>query len=96
MLLKKNIIESRVPMLLCYDVLIQYLGTLALSDGFIPDEIFKEIRSTYCYRELNEDEWQKIIHFISTGGYALQQYDDYKKFEVDDNNLYRITIVVSH
>jgi ATP-dependent Lhr-like helicase len=89
--IEENIIESRVPMLLCYDVLIQYLGTLALSDGFIPDEIFKEIRSTYCYREMNDDEWQKIIHFISTGGHALQQYDDYRKFEIDENNLYRIT-----
>jgi ATP-dependent Lhr-like helicase len=89
--IEENIIESRVPMLLCYDVLIQYLGTLALSDGFIPGEIIKEIRSTYCYREMTEDEWQKIIHFISTGGHALQQYDDYRKFEIDENNLYRIT-----
>ena len=89
--IEENIIESRVPMLLCYDVLIQYLGTLALSDGFIPGEIIKEIRSTYCYREMIEDEWQKIIHFISTGGHALQQYDDYRKFEIDENNLYRIT-----
>lgn len=86
----ENVIESREPMLLCYDVLIQYLGTLALSEGFIPGEILKEIRSTFCYREMNDDEWQKIIHFISTGGHALQQYDDYKKFEVDENNRYRI------
>jgi ATP-dependent Lhr-like helicase len=31
----EGLIESREPMLLCYDVLIQYLGTLAISDGFI-------------------------------------------------------------
>ena len=39
-----KLIESREPRILCYDVLIQYLSTLAISDGFNPDEIFKEIK----------------------------------------------------
>ena len=38
--ISQNIIESRPPMLLCYDVLIQYLNTLAISDGFIPGTNF--------------------------------------------------------
>ena len=58
-------------MMLCFDVLIQYLCTLAISDGFIPEEIFKEIKSTYCYRDITEDEWQQILHFITAGGIAL-------------------------
>ena len=33
--MKENLIESRVPMMLCYDVLIQYLNTIAISDGFL-------------------------------------------------------------
>ena len=37
--IEENIIESREPMMLCYDVLIQYLSTLAISDGFDPEEI---------------------------------------------------------
>src|SRR5213592_4839078 len=41
--MKEGLIESRMPMLLCYDVLIQYLNTLAVSDGFLPGQIFKEI-----------------------------------------------------
>jgi ATP-dependent Lhr-like helicase len=86
---KENLIESREPKLLCYDVLIQYLNTLAISDGFIPDEIFKEVISTYCYRDLTKEEWERIIHFITEGGSALQQYDDFKKIEVEDG-LYMI------
>lgn len=89
--ISENIIESRTPQLLCYDVLVQYLGTLALSDGFVPDEIFNEIKSTYCYREMDKEEWERILHFISTGGHALQQYDDYKKFETDANGFFKIT-----
>ncbi len=83
-------IESKEPMLLCFDVLIQYLCTLAVGDGFIPAQIFKEIKSTYCFADITEDEWNEILHFITQGGKALQQYDDYKKVEVVDG-IYKIT-----
>ena len=86
---ENKLIESREPRILCYDVLIQYLSTLAISDGFYPEEIYKEIKSTFCYREITEDEWQQILHFITFGGIALQQYDDYKKIEIE-NGLYKI------
>lgn len=82
-------IESREPMVLCYDVLIQYLCTLAISDGFIPDEIWKEVKSTHCFSELTEEEWREILYFITVGGNALQQYDEYKKVEVE-NGVYKI------
>jgi ATP-dependent Lhr-like helicase len=86
---KIKLIESREPRLLCFDVLIQYLSTLAISDGFYPDHIFKEIKSTFCYKEITEEEWQQILHFATAGGVALQQYDDYKKIEIIDG-LYKI------
>jgi ATP-dependent helicase Lhr and Lhr-like helicase len=86
---EENLIESKEPMLLCFDVLIQYLNTLAVSDGFKPGELFNEIKSTYCYRELNENEWAEVMQFIVEGGKALHQYDDYKKIEITDG-VYKI------
>ena len=86
---ENKLIESREPRILCFDVLIQYLSTLAISDGFYPEKLLEEIRSTYCYREITEEEWQQILHFITVGGIALQQYDDYKKVEII-NGLYKI------
>ena len=86
---KLNFIESREPRILCFDVLIQYLGTLAISDGFKPDEVFKEIKSTFCYKEITKAEWEQILHFITGGGVALQQYDDFKKIEIIEG-LYKI------
>lgn len=88
--ISNNIIESREPMVLCFDVLIQYLCTLAVSDGFEPEEIYKEILSTHCYKDLSRDEWLQILQFITAGGVALNQYDEYKKVEIIDG-LYRIT-----
>ncbi len=87
--IKENIIESKLPRLLCFDVLIQYLSTLAISDGFLPDIIFEEVKTTYCYKELTLAEWKAILHFITEGGNALQAYDDYKKVEIMDG-LYKI------
>lgn len=86
----EQVIESRVPMLLCFDVLIQYLCTLAVSDGFYPDSIYKEIKTTYCYQYLRESEWEEILYFITSGGTALQQYDEYKKVEIVEG-IYKIT-----
>ncbi len=85
--IREDIIESRPPQILCFDVLIQFLHTLAISDGFNPDETFPEIKSTFCYRDMSDDEWRQIISFISTGGEALQQYDDYKKVILEDGKL---------
>ena len=87
--MKLNFIESREPMMLCFDVLIQYLGTLAIGEGFYPDPIFKEISSTHCFQDISREEWEQILHFITEGGDALQQYDEFRKVEVIDG-LYKI------
>ncbi|MEO7311426.1 MAG: ligase-associated DNA damage response DEXH box helicase [Chitinophagaceae bacterium] len=83
-------IESRNPMVLCYDVLIQYLCTLAVGEGFRAADIYPEVKSTFCYSEINEDDWSQILNFIVNGGNALQQYDEFKKVEIIDG-VYRIT-----
>ncbi len=85
-----NYIESKEPMILCFDVLIQFLSTLAVGDGFVPDKIYKEIKNTYCYQHITEEEWQEILFFLVQGGRALAQYDEYKKIEVIDG-VYKIT-----
>ncbi len=80
--MKENFVESREPKLLCYDVLIQYLNTIAISNGFLPDETYQEVVSTYCYRDMTKEEWQQVLHFITEGGNAMQQYDEFKKVEI--------------
>ena len=88
--MQEGLIENREPMLLCFDVLIQYLSTLAISDGFYPEQLLREIRSTFCFREMEEEEWHEILHFITEGGVALQQYDEFRKVEVMEDGLYKI------
>ncbi|MBN9297905.1 MAG: ligase-associated DNA damage response DEXH box helicase [Filimonas sp.] len=79
--LKQQLIESREPMLLCFDVLMQYLCTLAVGEGFDAQQIFDEVRQTYCYAAITEDDWDDIMKHLVNGGNALEQYDEYKKLE---------------
>jgi len=83
-------LESRIPYIRSFDVLIQYLVTLAVSDGFRPQDILPEVRGTYAYRSISDDEWAWVLDFITTGGRSLYAYDEYKKVEVE-NGLYRVT-----
>ena len=85
-----TIVEDRVPYLNSYDVLIQYLNTLAVSDGFFPDEIYEEVKKTFCYQNLTSENWNWILNFITHGSQSLQAYDEYKKVEIEANGLYKI------
>lgn len=87
--IKEEMVESREPMILCFDVLVQYLCTLAIGEGFTAAQAYQEIKSTYCFSEINDSEWEQVLAHIVHGGNALQQYDDYKKVEVE-NGIYRI------
>ena len=83
--------EAKIPQVLCYDVLIQYLCTLAVGDGFDQRKIKQEVSSTFCFKDMDDEEWSKVIDFICSGGNALQQYDEYQKVERTEEGLYRIT-----
>ncbi|SFD10525.1 ATP-dependent helicase Lhr and Lhr-like helicase [Chitinophaga sp. CF118] len=83
--MKEQLVESRMPVLLAFDVLVQYLMTLGISDGFHAAEIWEEVTSTFCFRDMTEDEWQWILSFLTTGGEALYSYDEFKKLEREDD-----------
>lgn len=84
-----EIVEQRQPIVNAYDVLVQYVCTLAVGDGFKPKEIYDEVVSTYAYQYLTEDEWAWILNFVTTGGSSLGSYDEFKKVEVVDG-IYQI------
>lgn len=82
-------VENRLPYIRSFDVLAQYLVTLAVSNGFRPAEIWPEVQGTYAYNSLTEDEWAWCLDFITTGGSSLDAYDEYKKVVVE-NGLYQV------
>ena len=87
--IQQSWIENRTPFIRSFDVLIQYLMTLAVSDGFFPAEIYKEIKTTFCYESISEEEFAWTLDFLVNGG-ALTAYDEFKKIEIDSNGKYLV------
>ncbi|MGB4774003.1 MAG: ligase-associated DNA damage response DEXH box helicase, partial [Daejeonella sp.] len=78
---QKNIMEKRIPIVQAFDVLAQYMVTLAVGDGFEEKKLYQEIKSTFAYQYLNREEWEWLLGFITTGGPSLVAYDEFKKVE---------------
>jgi ATP-dependent Lhr-like helicase len=72
-------IESREPVVMSFDVLIQYLVTLAVGDGFDDEQVFFEVKQTHAFRELLPQEWSWVMQFITTGGDSLTAYNEFSK-----------------
>jgi len=94
----RKVVEDRLPYVRSFDVLIQYLITLAVSDGFMPDVILPEIRGTFSYASITDEEWGWLLSFITTGGDSLQAYDEYRKVIIE-HGVYKVenrTIAMRH
>ncbi|MEM6272050.1 MAG: ligase-associated DNA damage response DEXH box helicase [Bacteroidota bacterium] len=82
--IEENHLEARRPMIRSFDVLVQYLVTLAISDGFRPGVLIEEVRSTHAFASLSDSEWIWLLDFVTTGGESLYAYEQYRKVEVED------------
>jgi ATP-dependent Lhr-like helicase len=87
--IRNGVFESRDPMLLAMDVLIQYMVTLAVSEGFRADELYKEVTTTYAFADLTRSEFNQLLDFITNGGKTLAQYDEFLKVEIE-NGVYKV------
>lgn len=87
---QKKAVEDRIPYLLSYDVLLQHLTTLAVSNGFYAKQVYKEIASTFCFQALTEENFQWLCNYLVMGAQSLQAYDDYKKVEIEEDGLFKV------
>lgn len=84
---RRDAMEDRTPVLHAYDVLAQYMVTLALGDGFDEKALYREVTGTHAYQYLTRDEWERLLGFISTGGPSLTAYDDFRKVEPENGRF---------
>ncbi|WP_421862230.1 ligase-associated DNA damage response DEXH box helicase [Parvibaculum sp.] len=61
------------------DVLAQHILGCACSAPFAPDDLYGEVRSAAPYRDLARSDFDKVVDFVSTGGYALKNYDRFAR-----------------
>ena len=86
---QKNIMESRMPVVLAYDVLVQYMVTLAVGEGFKEKELFEQVKQTFAFSYMEEAEWKWLLRFITQGGDVLTAYEDFQKVIIEDG-VYKV------
>jgi ATP-dependent Lhr-like helicase len=61
------------------DVLAQHVWGMAVAAPFAPDALFGEVRSAMPYAGLARRDFDAVVDFVATGGYALKAYDRYAR-----------------
>jgi ATP-dependent Lhr-like helicase len=61
------------------DVLAQHVMGCAVSEPFDLLELYDEVRSAGPYRDLTWEDFEQVVDFVSTGGYALKTYDRFRR-----------------
>ena len=87
---EEKIIEDRPPIEHAWDVLVQYMMTIAVGDGLDPDALYQEVITTWCFRDISRATFDWCLDFLVTGGHSLRAYDEYKKILPDEEDgLYK-------
>jgi ATP-dependent Lhr-like helicase len=87
---KDKRIEAREPMVMTFDVMIQFMVTLAVGEGFDSKDLFDIIQRTHAFQFMTEDDWHWAIQFITQGGNTLSAYEEFHKVIKDEDGLYRV------
>jgi ATP-dependent Lhr-like helicase len=83
--------EPKVPVILCWDVLVQWLCTLAVGDGFVPRDVLRSVKDTWAYQDIEPEDWRQCLDIISTGGVALRAYTEHRRVEEQEDGLWKMT-----
>ncbi|WP_345065128.1 ligase-associated DNA damage response DEXH box helicase [Sphingobacterium thermophilum] len=85
---KRNVIENREPLVLCYDVLVQFMVTVALGGGFDYEELFDIVKNTFSFQWMTKEDWEWCITFITVGGKIGRRYEDFHKVVKNEEGIY--------
>ncbi|MDD3799732.1 MAG: ligase-associated DNA damage response DEXH box helicase [Novosphingobium sp.] len=73
------------------DVLAQHVMACACAGPFDEADLLAEVRSAQSYRWVDETVWRRVLHFVATGGYALEAYDRFRRIVRDRAGTWRLT-----
>ena len=73
------------------DVLAQHVMGTAVAGPFTPDDLYAEVRSAAPYAELTRPQFDRVVEFVATGGYALRSYDRFARLQPTDDRRLRLS-----
>lgn len=72
------------------DVLAQHVLGRACGEPFIADELYEEVRTAAPYTGLSRADFDAVIDFVATGGYALKAYERFAKIRQTKDGRWRV------
>jgi ATP-dependent Lhr-like helicase len=72
------------------DVLAQHVLGCACGEPFRADELYDEVRTAAPYANLSRADFDDVIDFVATGGYALKTYERFARIKQDKEGRWRV------
>src|SRR5262245_53768117 len=72
------------------DVLAQHLMGTACGDPFEQDAMYAEVASCQPYASLSRKDFDDVLKFVASGGYALRAYEQWHRLKLGPDNKWRV------
>jgi ATP-dependent Lhr-like helicase len=73
------------------DVLAQHVLGRACGEPFLSDELYREVLTAATYSGLTRTDFDNVVDFVATGGYALKTYERFARIKQDKQGRWRVT-----
>lgn len=88
--IKQGVLDDPDDLPGALDVLAQHVVGMALHAPFQADDLYEEVLEAFPYRHLSRQDFDDVLEFVTTGGYALQAYERFHKLATGKDGFYRI------
>ncbi|HEY9213095.1 MAG TPA: ligase-associated DNA damage response DEXH box helicase, partial [Ancylobacter sp.] len=72
------------------DVLAQHVLGMACGAPFNADDLYAEVTSAEPYADLTRKDFDDVVGFVATGGYALRAYERFARIRPTKDGLWRV------
>jgi ATP-dependent Lhr-like helicase len=72
------------------DVLAQHVMGVACSEAFLSDDLYLEVTRAAPYAAVSRAAFDRVLDFVSTGGYALKSYDRFRRIVQGRDGRWRV------
>jgi ATP-dependent helicase Lhr and Lhr-like helicase len=72
------------------DVLAQHVLGCACGEPFVSDQLYGEVLTAAPYSNLSRTDFDDVVDFVATGGYALKSYERFARIKPDQAGRWRV------
>jgi len=88
--IRAHTLDGDAPKVGGLDVLAQHVLGTACAGPFDADQLFEEVHRAAPYAALSREDFDRVVDFVATGGYALRSYERYRRLGKDAHGFYRV------